>query len=114
MAAGVRIHVRDNKLPRLMKRLPDAVGDIVQGGARTAKKVAQIRVPVLTGALQASIVAEGHGLKAIVKSDLEYAAIIEYGGVNRPAQPYLRPGAAAGEVYIQKELSKLAARLERL
>jgi len=114
MATSVRIKVHNNKLPLIAKKLPNQVGEIVQGAAQEALKVARTRVPVLTGALKASITVQTKGLEAVVKSDLVYAAIIEYGGVNRPAQPYMRPAAVAGRIYIQKGLSKLAGKLEHL
>jgi hypothetical protein len=109
---GVKVDVRNNRLPELIARLPEEVNDVALAGARVGVKVAKSRVAILTGALKASIHIEGHGSKLQIVSDRDYAAVAEFGGVNRPARPALRPGAMAAMLDIKKGLSKLAGRLE--
>jgi hypothetical protein len=107
------VSVRRNQLPRIQRILRGEVEDITTGAARIGVKVAKARVAVLTGALQANIHAETKGLDAKIVASLDYAAVIEFGGVNRAAQPYMRPGALAAQLYIRAELASLAGRLER-
>lgn len=52
---------------------------------------AKALAPVDTGALRRSITTAGSANKVYVGSELDYAAVIEYGTSARPARPYLRP-----------------------
>jgi bacteriophage HK97-gp10 putative tail-component len=114
MGLGMKIRVRNNSLPKIAAMLPHEMHNIVEGAGKVGVKVARSRVPVLTGALKESIhVANNSGTKCEIKSDLDYAAIIEYGGVNRAPQPYMRPAALAATIYLKKEISGLAGRIER-
>jgi HK97 gp10 family phage protein len=65
-------------------------------------------VPVLTGALRDSITTHLEGLAAeiVAGEGLDYAAIIEYGGYNRPAKPYIRP---ATEEYVAAFVAEIWA-----
>lgn len=57
---------------------------VVLGGA-------QLRAPVDTGRLRASLAYEVTGDAAFVGTNVEYAPHVEYGTVKMEAQPYLRP-----------------------
>lgn len=56
--------------------------------------------PVDTGNLRSSITWEmardADGLVAMVGSNVEYAAAVEFGSRHAPAQPFLRPALEAG------------------
>ena len=108
------VKVRHNNLPRIAKRLPRQVGDIASGAARHGVKIAKDRAPVLTGQLRSRIYAETKGLEAKLISPVVYAAVAEFGGVNRAPHPYMRPASLAMQLYIRKELTKLAGRMGRL
>lgn len=73
---------------------PEALAVIARIGEETAQK-AQELAPVLTGALKASIAAHPHGITetahAEIIADVPYAAYVEFGTSDTPAQPYLRP-----------------------
>jgi hypothetical protein len=107
-SVGLSIRV-ENHVPEVMRLLEKVPDDIVRGGIKEGVRVAKIRVPVLTGALRESIHAERDGTGWALVSDKDYAAIIEFGGVNRPAQPYMRPGSIAAQLYMKAELSKFAS-----
>jgi len=57
--------------------------------AEDVRDLAQSFAPVDTGRLQGSINAEG----GTVATDVEYAAFVEYGTSDTPAQPFMRPAA---------------------
>lgn len=73
---------------------------------RTASNIqgrARLRAPVDTGALRASIQVEITAWYAAeIQATVDYAAYVELGTVNSPAQPYLGPATeAAFSFFIQ-------------
>jgi HK97 gp10 family phage protein len=68
---------------------------IVATYADLVQSEAQHLVPVLTGALRASINVEQNGLTAdvVAGEGLTYAAAVEYGTHAMPAHPYMRPAS---------------------
>jgi HK97 gp10 family phage protein len=97
MARGsIGVRVVNNKIPRLASRLPVAYGAIVDRHGKAAERTAKQKVRVDTGDLQDSItwrmtsqtqgeLTAGEGLPDI------RAVVNEFGSVDMPAQPYLRP-----------------------
>lgn len=73
---------------------PEALALIASLGEATASR-AQALAPVRTGALRASIASHAEGItttaKAAITAEVPYAAFVEFGTSDTPAQPYLRP-----------------------
>jgi hypothetical protein len=82
------------QLDAMITRLEHA-DTIVVTYADLVQREAQHLVPVLTGALRASITVEHDGLTAdvVAGEGLTYAADVEYGTHAMPAHPYLRPAS---------------------
>jgi HK97 gp10 family phage protein len=83
-----------NRLHQLRSQMLAAVSGVVRGTALDVEARAKDKAPVDTGALRASIKTETvNPLLAEVGTNIEYAAINEYGGAHHPAQPYMTPAA---------------------
>lgn len=76
---------------RLRTRLDNALKAAAEKGAETAKEHA----PVKSGRLKRSIKVYDEDGAIAFGSKLPYAAVVEYGGSEREAQPYLLPGRKA-------------------
>lgn len=88
------IVMKYNRLPKIAKRFPDAVHDIVRKAAYDVEGHAKMVVPVDTGVLKNSIRTEMiNKHTAIVATHMEYAAYVEFGTRYQRAKPYMRPAA---------------------
>lgn len=94
--------------------LESAVEAGVERGANLIADLARQLVPVDTGALQASIRVEDGATptsRTIVAGGgaVDYAAFVEYGTANSPAQPYMTPAKEQIDVAteVAAEVSKL-------
>lgn len=88
----------------LAELLESPSGEVAKDLARRALQVdgaAKRLCPVDTGRLRSSITNElgqdGQGLLATIGTNVEYAAYVELGTRNAPAQPFLTPALAAGQ-----------------
>lgn len=80
-----------------------SLDDLQAAGATAGQAVrtrAQANAPVNTGALARSIRADATGTEVTVGAYVPYAAFQEYGTVNTPASPYLRPALEASTTQI--------------
>ncbi len=79
--------------------------------AESAVGMAKQHAPVKTGALRDSIHAEvdGRKMQARIISELPYAAVVEYGGHNRAAHPFMTPAVYAAH----RESALIAMKLLR-
>lgn len=69
----------------------EAVERAMEALAITAEGYAKLKCPVDTGRLRNSITHSVDSTTAYIGTNVEYAAYVEYGTVNTPAQPYLKP-----------------------
>lgn len=89
-----RVKVVYNNLPKIVKKLPEAVSAIVRKAAFDVEANAKAIVPVDTGTLKNSITSEfPTPTSAIIAPHTEYAGYVEYGTRKQRAQPYMRPAA---------------------
>jgi len=86
---------------------------IVASGAAEVEQAAKARAPVLTGALRDSIHTETDSEGARVGTSIPYAAPVEFGTSDTPAQPFLRPAADQAAPGFARAASVLLARLFR-
>lgn len=107
------------ELDRSLHRAADQLAHLDAAGQQSGQAVrlrAQALAPVDTGALSRSIYAEWTGTEVRVGSPLEYAPYQEYGTVDVPASPYLRPALEASTAVIVDaytgEIQKLLDRVE--
>lgn len=93
----------DEALRATLGRVAGELDNLEAAGTKAGQAVkyrAQANAPVLTGALSRSITATATGTTVEVGASVPYAGFVEYGTVNVPANPYLRPAldAATGEI----------------
>lgn len=87
-----------SRIPEIILDLPGEVNDALEQGVEAIAEDAKERVPVETGALRDAIhIEEIPGGWAVVAGDDDafYGHIIEHGGVNVPARPFLIPAKEA-------------------
>ncbi len=77
-------------LKKAMKRIEQAAQARVGSAAEEACAAAKRRAPVETGRLRDSIHVVQEGLTARVVAGCGYAAAVEFGTQNAPAQPFMR------------------------
>lgn len=95
-----------SRIPEIIAALPEDIGPALEEGANAIAADAQQRVPVDTGRLRDAIhVEKGEGdlTYAVVAGDdaVFYGHIVEHGGVNTPARPFLVPAAEARKADIE-------------
>lgn len=76
----------DKIMQRVEKQAPRITSCLAKIVAETARRL----VPVKTGALQATIRAEG-GTVSAGGGEVDYAGVVELGTAKRAAKPYMRP-----------------------
>ena len=92
---NVTVRVVSNKLPAAAAKIRAAGPALVQKTAQNIAKGAQSRAPVDTGALRASIQAQGGGMRATVSAGVLYAIFVEFGTSRMGAQPFFIPSVEA-------------------
>lgn len=80
-----------NDISKYDKGIQAAVKDQVAKTALLIQTEAKRRVPVRTGRLRSSINSQIVANGAIVGTNVEYAALVEYGSVKKAAKPFLFP-----------------------
>ena len=93
----------DELLRATLGRVADNLDNLTKAGetaGQAVKQRAASGAPVDTGALARSIRATASGTEVVVGSPIPYARFQEYGTVNTPAAPYLRPALAAAQTTI--------------
>ena len=93
MNVTVNYHVRSNRIPAIMAKMPGAVSAVVRKTAYDILDTAQDIVPVDTGYLGGSITPTVEEYSATIQPAAEYAAYVEFGTYKMRAQPYMRPAA---------------------
>jgi len=87
----------------------DQIRGIITSGAFDIDRDAKKGAPVITTRLRSSIHPEfqRNGLGALVGTDVEYAAFVEFGTSKQEAQPYLRPAFEKHNPRIVKDIIKI-------
>lgn len=92
MAKNINIDVTDNS-----EIFKDAKDELVQKALETIGLIgegyAKLACPVDTGRLRNSISHAVDEQSAVIGTNVEYAAYVEYGTTKTKAQPYLKPAA---------------------
>ena len=91
--------------------VPNALPEISLRSVSLVEASAKERVPVLTGALRDSIITEvtessRSSVTLEVGPTVDYADDVEFGGIRRAAQPYLRPAADENEEAVVEALAQ--------
>ena len=104
----------DKELKRLLtdiaeKIVPNALPEIALRSVSLIETSAKERAPVQTGALRDSIITEviessRYSVTLEVGPTVDYADDVEFGGIRRAAQPYLRPAADENEEAVVEAL----------
>jgi HK97 gp10 family phage protein len=98
-----------NDFPAIIKGMAPKAATIVAKAALDIQEGAQRRAPVDTGTLRASIQAKRiSATHWEVWVGVDYGIYLEYGTVNMPAQPYLRPAVADVADSFRKAMRKVA------
>lgn len=97
MNITVKTSIRDNRIPGIITRFPDAVSAVVKKTAFDIKDAAQANLvaqdAVDTGRLWGSIEPEIEEFSATIAPHTEYDAYVELGTYKMAARPYMRPAA---------------------
>jgi HK97 gp10 family phage protein len=94
--SNVQVEVVFDHFPRIIKGMHAKADQIVRKTALDIQEGAQVRAPVDTGTLRASIQAKRIGdLHWEVWVGVDYGIYLEYGTVNMAARPYMRPAVNA-------------------
>jgi hypothetical protein len=97
MAEAIKISVDLRGFGAFLAAAEAAVALAVEGAAEAVVNDAKERAPVLTGYLRDHISYEmSSPLEAEVLSEADYSAVVDEGGVNRPANPFFT-GAVEAE-----------------
>lgn len=92
---GIDVDIRFDRIRELNDQIPRVVASLVRRATLDTEAHAKQGVPVRTGALKnsisSSISVRGNSVVGEVATNLHYAAYVEYGTRNSPAQPYLIP-----------------------
>lgn len=113
---GITLRVSDNRFPTLAARYPVVTSQIVRKTTFDLQAMAQVLVPVDTGALKNSLQAEVDDQEGVVYTNQVYAARIEFGFVgadslgrvyNQAPQPYMTPAVEAARPGFIEALSHL-------
>lgn len=98
MPGDARVIIDHASLDALFSSADGPVGRELARRAIKVEAAAKRICPVDTGRLRASITHrlehDAEGLLAIIGTDVEYAAYVEFGTSHMRAQPYLRPALA--------------------
>jgi HK97 gp10 family phage protein len=97
-----------SKLARLAAAGPaiaDTGRDVIRGGVA---EDARVYVPVLTGELRSSI----HEIEEGVVADAPHAIPVEFGTVDTPPQPFMRPAADGAVHHVPEAAVRAGAAVE--
>jgi len=96
---------------KVISKINKANKQIINKACLMVERDAKILCPVDTGRLRSSITHEIEGTTGRVGSNVEYARVVELGGIelgiNRAPQPYLRPALHKNEKAILKLFKKI-------
>lgn len=99
---------------RILRDVETQASRIILETAQDVLSISQQLVPVDTGALRQSGRVEQvnpNRVRIIYGNEtVEYARIVEYGGGNSPAQPYLTPAMAEAESIIRQKAAGVRKR----
>jgi HK97 gp10 family phage protein len=76
-------------------------------GAEEVLQAAKAKVPVATGRLSDSLRVRREADDVFVGTDVEYAAFVEFGTHDAPAQPFLRPAADSAKPAFDRQTAVL-------
>jgi len=96
---------------KVISKINKANKQIINKACLMVERDAKILCPVDTGRLRSSITHEIEGTAGRVGSNVEYARIVELGGIelgiNRAPRPYLRPAFHKNEKAIRQMFKKI-------
>jgi HK97 gp10 family phage protein len=92
---SVQIRKTGFNFAALSERVRKNIADELNSGANSCVTLAQQLAPVDTGFMRDNIkqteTASPTELKAVIESEADYSAFVEYGTVNMEAQPFFTP-----------------------
>jgi HK97 gp10 family phage protein len=113
MTKDFDIVIKYDHFDELARKAKGAVRDIVRKAAFDVEANAKNVVPVDTGNLKNSIDVEMESdTTAVIGPHTEYAAYVEFGTMNMPAQPYMTPAAEAVKPAYMEAMRQLEDRLK--
>lgn len=118
MVASVLLRVKSNRFDDIARFLPKEAQAVLTETADRYVDEAKRRVPVDTGNLKRSIRIYERGASDVIVRAMggaggrTYAAYVEYGTIYMPAQPFMTPARDKANRYMDRELTKLARKLE--
>ena len=105
-----RVTVRNNTRG-IVAAFRQAAAEAVAQTAEALVDDARARAPVKTGRLRDSIaIVEQTGQRAVAGVTAPYGALVEYGGIDRPATPYWTPAVEQAWRNLQKALAEALQR----
>lgn len=96
MATEIRVTIDLAGFGAFQAAAEAALREVEENSAEAITNDARDRAPVLTGYLRDHISWQREGSDVVVESEADYSAIVDEGGVNRPANPFFT-GAVEAE-----------------
>lgn len=94
--------IRTDKTTEVIAHVENIAQEAMHEAAVIMAETAKELVPVDSGNLRDSITVEENSCF----TDVDYAPVVEYGGVGRPGKPFMRPAAEFAKMSIEKFVRK--------
>ena len=103
---SVHVRVTVNRFAEMRYRCQKAVNEALEVVAEEIAEHARRRAPVLSGELRDSIHVTLRGRSLAVVAGAPYAAHVEFGTIDTPTQPFMRPAVTKGRKMLVSEVKK--------
>ena len=97
------------KLKEMKEEYPNHLDEAMDDTADAISLMAQIKVPVDTGRLRASINVQREYLRKSIGTNVTYAKYVEFGTSGQRPQPYLRPAYEENKNRVSEFLEEILA-----
>lgn len=108
---SVQIRKTGFNFAALSTRVRKNIAEALNNGADSTVEIAQQLSPVDTGFMRDHIsqteTATPTSLRAVVESEADYSAFVEYGTVNMESQPFFTPAFESGRKQVNNELKEV-------
>lgn len=105
------VRVSGFKFHELSERMRRNIAEELNSGAKSCIEIAQQLAPVDTGFMRDHISqteeASASNLRAVMESEADYSAFVEYGTINQNAQPFFTPAYESARRQVNNGLKRV-------